>query len=261
MSGVLFYFTATGNTLRIAKEIADSLGGTKLVRITAETECDFGGSGFSKAGIFFPIYKGRPPRLVREFLSRLILPEDAYIYSVMTCDAHYGDANMFVRDILGKNGMTLRNFHAFLMPASNMTRRPPETEGEQAVYFKNIRFLIPYVIASIHKEESRDIPDPSPEVQEHCREVDAEFDPYRTDVNFLADEKCTGCGLCSKVCPAANIVIKDGRPEWQHRCERCTACLQLCPAEAIQFTEQTTKWGRYHNPDIKVGELVIPGRK
>ena len=83
------------------------------------------------------------------------------------------------------------------------------------------------------------------------------------DKSFWADEKCTGCGICEKICPAQNISLMDGKPQWQHRCEQCFACLQWCPEEAIQYGKGTAKKKRYHHPEITLKDMLacVPKRK
>ena len=51
----------------------------------------------------------------------------------------------------------------------------------------------------------------------------------------IIPEKCTGCGLCARNCPANCI---SGAPKEVHiidqtRCTKCNTCLQKCPFEAI----------------------------
>jgi ferredoxin len=80
------------------------------------------------------------------------------------------------------------------------------------------------------------------------------------DRGFQTDEKCTGCEICSRVCPVSNISMVDDRPVWQHHCEQCFACLQWCPREAIQFGSRTSSRKRYHHPDVKlVGMMMSKG--
>jgi MinD superfamily P-loop ATPase len=76
------------------------------------------------------------------------------------------------------------------------------------------------------------------------------------DKSFFADEKCTACGICAKLCPSINIAITDGRPAWQHRCEQCFACLQWCPEEAIQYGKNTKNKKRYHHPEISLKDIL-----
>jgi len=63
---------------------------------------------------------------------------------------------------------------------------------------------------------------------------------------FFADSDCTRCGLCSRICPAGTIGMKDGTgpdprtyPFWKANCENCCRCINLCPARAIN-----SSWGR-----------------
>ena len=68
-------------------------------------------------------------------------------------------------------------------------------------------------------------------------------------------ERCTGCGTCVKVCPAQNIVLKNGRPDFQHRCEMCFACDEWCPAGAIRHWSRA-KGIKYHYPSVCLSDIL-----
>ena len=74
---------------------------------------------------------------------------------------------------------------------------------------------------------------------------------------FRVDPSCTHCGICAKVCPVGNIVMKDGRPTWSDKCEQCMACLQWCPVEAIQFGRRTAGRRRYRHPEFKASDFFL----
>jgi ferredoxin len=76
------------------------------------------------------------------------------------------------------------------------------------------------------------------------------------DNNFFVESQCTGCGQCEKICPVQNIKCVDNRPVWQHHCEQCVACINWCPQKAIQYGANTKERRRYHNPEIKMSELM-----
>ena len=78
----------------------------------------------------------------------------------------------------------------------------------------------------------------------------------KMDKSFYADEKCTSCGICQRICPADNIVMTGGRPAWNHRCEQCFACLHWCPEESIQFGKKTADRKRYHHPEISLADML-----
>jgi len=81
------------------------------------------------------------------------------------------------------------------------------------------------------------------------------------DKSFRVDEKCTGCKICEKICPAGNIKITDNKPTWHHHCEQCLACIQWCLEEAIQFGKNTSTKKRYHHPEIKLPEMLACNQK
>jgi MinD superfamily P-loop ATPase len=76
------------------------------------------------------------------------------------------------------------------------------------------------------------------------------------DKNFWTDPRCNGCGVCEQVCPNGNVRLEGGRPEWLHRCEQCLACIQWCPQEALQFGKKTSRYPRYHHPEIGLKEIM-----
>jgi len=57
---------------------------------------------------------------------------------------------------------------------------------------------------------------------------------------YIADENCTGCGLCVKQCPVRTIRMDNhkpkGRPYWGTKCEDCNRCINICPERSIQVS-------------------------
>ena len=51
-------------------------------------------------------------------------------------------------------------------------------------------------------------------------------------------DKCTGCGLCVKVCPFAAIKIKDKKAEIEANCTLCGSCIEVCNFDAILIERQ-----------------------
>jgi NAD-dependent dihydropyrimidine dehydrogenase PreA subunit len=52
----------------------------------------------------------------------------------------------------------------------------------------------------------------------------------------LNTKKCTGCGMCVKVCPHAVFVIEKKKAiiSEKDKCMECGACALNCPAKAIK---------------------------
>jgi Pyruvate/2-oxoacid:ferredoxin oxidoreductase delta subunit len=75
------------------------------------------------------------------------------------------------------------------------------------------------------------------------------------DKSFHYDEKCNGCGICTRVCPINNIKMVENRPVWQHHCENCFACYGWCPEEAIHG-DIVSYNERYHHPEVKISDML-----
>lgn len=59
-------------------------------------------------------------------------------------------------------------------------------------------------------------------------------------------EKCVGCGICQRSCPAQAIELRGGVPHFDYkRCIRCYCCQELCPQTAVDvFQPFFMKWLR-----------------
>ena len=69
----------------------------------------------------------------------------------------------------------------------------------------------------------------------------------RATTPFHVDkERCNGCTLCSKMCPASTIKIVNGYPIWNEKCYQCLRCINNCPQVAIQYGKNTAERGRYN---------------
>ncbi|RLC71145.1 MAG: (4Fe-4S)-binding protein [Chloroflexi bacterium] len=55
---------------------------------------------------------------------------------------------------------------------------------------------------------------------------------------FFASDRCTGCGLCAEHCPNQAIEMRGSsghrRPYWTFRCESCMRCMAYCPTRAVE---------------------------
>ena len=254
----ILYFSATGNSFQVAKDIGKELGGMQLCRITSSK---LEGELQVKAkilGIVFPVYFARMPRMVEKVVSNLEISKDTYVFAVATFAASAGLVLEQVKNTLQGRGQNLNSGFLVSMPGNNVFSHGSFPVIIQARYFRNEKKKIKKISAAVSAR--KDV---------KCEHSKLLFDwgftksSYKftegfreKDRDFWANENCINCGLCVKVCPANNIEIKEGKPEWKHNCEQCAACIQHCPKEAIQYGKKTVGRKRYRNPNISIKELI-----
>ena len=256
MSTTIYFFSGTGNSLKVAKDLNNQLEDSKLVQISKDNLSITNDTSSDKIGFVYPVYFNGIPVMVKKFIEKLQINKDTYIFAVATFGASSGISFNQIDDLLSKKGASLSASFKVIMPGNYQVMYSPMPEEKQIKRFKGENEQIPKIVASIKRNEI----DKSNNVGGIKKAVFGSlystlFKPNDKDKNFWTTEKCNGCGACAKVCPANNIDIIDGKPQWKHECEQCVACMQWCPQKSIQYKKKTLKRGRYNHPEIKINEL------
>jgi len=248
---IIFYFSGTGNSLHTAKVIAQTVGGCAVYSMTAPCPLTH---GFERIGFVFPHYALGVPDMVRRFLESLDFSAQAntYVFAVETMGGFPGNCLAQVRDILRKKGAVLHYGKALRMFANNVTNYDMAQDAAEQTKAADCAALA--IAAEIAQKKHTVIRRSNP-LQHQIYRVILSTYPKR-GLGFCADDACTGCGWCVKLCPAENIAMQNGKPAFGAHCEQCMACIQWCPCSAIQFKNKTQKRKRYHHPSIDIREMV-----
>jgi ferredoxin len=261
MPAAVFYFSGTGNTYSIAKNIAEGLSG-RLVPMTSLVNEDSITVDADTIGIVFPVFYTDVPNIIRVFLPKLKDLSSKYIFAVCNFGGGAGNSIKTVKELIRENGGELSAAYGIHMPQNAffkpwvkndklLAKMDAVTERICRQTEKKIKRLpsknlidillapIGPLLTSITRNYMRKT------VGNGNDDSDVSM-IYRLDCVFGVSEKCSGCGICSKVCPVGNIAIKDGKPEWNHKCENCLACYNFCPQKAITGIAQKDYY--YLNP-------------
>lgn len=255
MNSTIFYFTGSGNSLKVAKDIANKLQGAELVQICKANMERYKETLSGTVGFVFPVYCAGLPFMVLDFAEKLKLDKDAYVFAVSTQGGVPGISHKQLEDVLAVRGIKLSAVFGIPMPGNYQVMYPPQSSESQQKRFAAQKELVNKIVESVNTKEVIKVEAAKGLMKAFCNMMYKKFIPYDRDKNFWVDEKCNGCGTCSKVCPADNIVISGGKPEWKHQCEHCLACMHWCPKQSLQYKKVTVKRGRYQHPEIKVQEM------
>jgi Pyruvate/2-oxoacid:ferredoxin oxidoreductase delta subunit/flavodoxin len=287
VSTEVYYFSGTGNSLAVAKDIARSMQAT-VKPIAAFRNSKSIVTEADVIGVVFPAYMAHlsgVPLMVERFIRRLSNIGSKYLFAVCTCGGH-------------------EDFNA--LPASrNLARLVRSAGGRIAAEF-SIRLPMntldySHIPVPIDKDQGRMFQQCESKILEICQTVGRRGkNPYRirkaiqnwlmtplyrmlqtlyyqdlrrkakeptdsslrfeelvplTDKSIYTDDQCQGCGTCARLCPAGNIAMIEGKPTWQHHCEICLACAEWCPNLAIHHGYR--EYGKtYRHPRVKLQDML-----
>jgi ferredoxin len=253
----IFYYSGTGNSLWVARSLADILGDTEIIAISDWMKIKK--PVYSKiVGVVFPVHMwGVPPPIVK-FIKEIKAFSPEYIFGVAVDGGQVANTLVQLKNLFKNNGMTLSSGYEIVMPSNYLPWGGAEPKQKQEQKFDLARGKITSIISNIQNIDQRPV-DKGPFWQRIIFTLIYKISlPQipKMDSKFWVDEKCNQCGICSKVCPAENITLIEGKPTWNHRCEQCLACIQWCPQKAIQYGQKTPAYERYHHPEIQLKDML-----
>ncbi len=251
---MLFYFTATGNSLYAAKQFD-----TELISIPQELKKPDRQYKADSIGIVCPLYELDMPQVIKDFIKNSEFETD-YFYIVITYGCHHGGVAERVQTYL-------------------------ESIGKRADYINTV-IMLDNALPVFDMEEQRKL-DPEKRVDEHLAAIKADIDSRKREIQFASQgekdfyqgfvnmikengpmltlplyrvtEDCVGCGICSQVCPMGCVSVKNGRAEHEYtNCVSCMACIHACPQKAIRFAtfKEVNPEHRYRNPNITLEDII-----
>jgi NAD-dependent dihydropyrimidine dehydrogenase PreA subunit len=281
MSTEIYYFSGTGNSLHVAKELQKLLPDAALIPMLGLVNSETIVAKGTTVGFVFPHYASSLPKIVHTFIDKLNVESAEYLFAIITRGGTETMAFLETDKILKGKGRRLDSFYAITMPsgseplakgyANRITKeRILRLESEMLERLDSIQKTILAKEISRIRDTGDGTRPPSyivpflpilrlitPILVPFGKLVESSFD-------FYYDKKCTGCGLCEETCLAGRIQMKGGFPVWQDTisCHGCFACLNFCPLESVQIKSKfylksyTSQNGRYHHPDITAKEIA-----
>lgn len=263
METEVYYFTGTGNSLAVAKDIAKEIEG-ELISIPYVVNKDAIKVNAKTVVMVFPVYMWGIPLIIERFAKKIENLKDKSIYAIVTYGGMPGATINILAKTLARYGGKLSAGFIARMPGNYTPMYGAIAEEKQKKMFDNwgkkIRIIADYIKANKQgkKENSNILVNLI--FSSLIYNLSAKHIP-EMDKDFWVDEKCNQCGICQKVCPVSNIEMKDEKPIWNCKCEQCLACLQWCPQKAIQYGKNTLTRKRYHHPRIDLTEILNQAKK
>lgn len=253
MNNRIYFFTGTGNSLKVAQDIAAAIPECEIMAICKGMDLT-PPTGYERIGFVYPVYFGGLPDMVANFIKNAHFTKDSakYYFAVATPGGFAGNPIYQAKSLFAEKGLSL-NYGVNIHMSANYV-----------LLYDMYGFLINPPLKAYGKHIKGIVSD----IQQMNKRLDAHFSKTRedsyiraiatvngTDYAYNVSDACVSCGICRRVCPAKNITLDDGHPVFHHQCECCMACIQHCPHKAINYKSKTQKRKRYTHPDIGYAEI------
>lgn len=237
---MIYYFSGTGNSLYIAKRLAESLGhkACDITQTATQAECL---NKNESVGFVFPVYAWGLPHVVEKFLHHL-KPATNYhfTFAVMTCGDDVGYTDVLLKKELTKHNWNLHAAYSVQMRNTYVCLPGFDVDNEQVESIKQaaIEKRLQHIMGQLahHKSIFELTRGSMPWIKSYvlrplfnCLLIN--------DSKFKVNkELCMKCGKCVRACPLHNIKMnQNGIITWNGHCTHCLRCYHICPRHAINY--------------------------
>ena len=240
---MVLYFSATGNTEYIARELARRLGDECVNLLERIKRNDHAVLHSGKPFVICaPVYVCEMPRFLAKYLREQEFSGSKDVYFVFTSGGYCGISGPLAKSLMRKKGMNYLGHAEFKMPRNYVVNDayPMLTPAEAEARIVDAHGMIAPVAADIlagKRLKARHVFLFELLITLPFNPVWSKYKLVAKD--FYATDKCVGCGKCARLCPLNNIVIEAGKPVWGDRCSHCMACIGNCPTRGIEYGEIT----------------------
>lgn len=264
METTIFYFSATGNSLSLTRNLANELGNCEIVPIAKAVNNETIKITTPRVGIVFPVFAWGMPRIVEEFVSKLSFSGKPYIFAIATCVAIQGNTLKDLKKALQLKrvdlnaGFAVKSGRSSLMQLNSLDKIIIKLDRNR-LRIKTAEDRMSEIVAEIKKLVKH-----KPETSSWAANIFGSMfhglavKTFKNiDSTFVVEDSCKGCGNCTKLCPRSNIIIENGKPVFLHNCELCHACIQWCPNFAIKHPNFDNSLKQYRNPAIRTNDMIV----
>lgn len=247
---MVFYFTATGNSLYAARQLdGDQRSISQEIHGEMQYKAD-------KIGIVCPVYGHEMPQLVKDFITSASFETD-YLYLILTYGNRHGGAAELAERFASSVGKRFRYINVLLMPDNFL---PAFDMTEQAKLDKHIPQQLERIRSDISlcREFISEVTDEDRAAHRQFLERMSKMPDGSFKNLYRITEKCIGCGICTKVCPTGCFSLEGQKAKRKGEgCISCMACIHACPETAIQLNvHEPNPTARYRNENVSLMDII-----
>jgi len=207
----IYYYSGTGNSLHVARELQKRVQGVTLIPIVSLLEYDIIETKTETVGFVFPINLSTVPVIVRKFVRKLNLSSASYIFAVATRSGYPGPCHPYIalQRILSQKYKMLNAYFMINMVDNSPTGLRPSYTASNRNWISQINIekisQIDLAVQNtinamqkilVYKENYYDVDTQSP--KSHfindlvSRLIEYSTEHSKTEINYFADSLCSG---------------------------------------------------------------------
>jgi ferredoxin len=281
MSTEIYYYSGTGNSLYVARELQRRIPESNLIPIVRLLCNDTVKTGADTVGFVFPNFCLTIPIPMHEFLKKVELTSAQYLFAICTRGGSQTEAFDYANIMLNRQGKRLHAQLDINMPWNypfgklNLvgTSNGEHIQHLEAEMQNKLDVFSQYILAKeAYVEEKADASYEIPRWQKVLFSLipksfnyESHRYMYQKLLRFYSDSNCNGCGVCERVCLSHKIELVGKKPVWKEevKCYACFACINFCSRRAIQiesripFVQSCTDInGRYHHKSVTYKDIA-----
>lgn len=236
MTGI--YFSGTGNTKYCIKQFLERLGANGGAFPIEDKEAVKAAAEDNEIVFAYPVYYSNIPKIVRDFIvDNKALWQSKRVFIIATMGLFSGDGSGASARLFKKYGAEITGGLHLKMPDCigdvGLLKKPPDEN--QRIIAQAAR----KIDSAAERFRNGKPPREGLSVFHHIAGLFGQRLWFYNKTKSCTQnpkidcEKCIGCGACERLCPMANIKLKDGKALSGNRCTMCYRCFSECPKQAI----------------------------
>ncbi len=257
---VIYYYTGSGNSLSVARQVGEKLGHTDYVSIYLLRDRAQVPEQYARIGIVTATWFVRPPRIVKEICEKLTFSRSQKVFIIATCGGYDGFVRIDLKNLLQpKTDFPVQTFMV-PMPPNHIVGFSPFPDRINQIYFghekKAAGKIADKILSGTPTRNRKGLNRKALNFASKTFNRMLGVDRDSTEGGFYTTDVCTKCGICEELCKNGNIHLEKEGVVWGHDCQQCMACIMWCPNHAIRHPNVPEKRRRYHHPDITLQDML-----
>ena len=254
----IFYFTGTGNNLRVAKGLKEALVHCDLYPFRYLRKNKSIDKSYTHVVFVVPAYYSHIPNFVKECMEGLCFADEQKVVTIIDCGGNRGRAAEDLRECVKACGKEVAGEYMVMHPGNYILSYNAFPKVYQKLVGSKAEKKIRKIAQAIKEDQLTTFKKTGiiyfEKFEPSLQASIAKFN--ETGKHYEVSKECIGCGICEKVCPVKNIHMENRKPAFGESCAQCMACIQWCPGQAIDYQGKAKKRNRYHHPRITVKEVI-----